>query len=168
MRGNKDLLTFVDLLTQTAKPKSKTFAEVLLAKQKKALDFAARARLEGTSPPVQPPAAVPSDVADPIDELVAEVFQQPQKQKKQKPTFQPLGPNVTIVPRRQTYQDREMEVGRWKVIKKELENRGLPVYAHPRHVPQGEKWLPEEKVRVLEKEESVREEHAGEGYSVIG
>ena len=36
-------------------------------------------------------------------------------------------PNVQIRDRRFTPIDREKEVGRWKVIEKELEKRGLPV-----------------------------------------
>ena len=36
-------------------------------------------------------------------------------------------PNVQILERRYGPIDREIEVGRWKVIKEELEKRGLPV-----------------------------------------
>ncbi|KAK2808572.1 hypothetical protein FQN50_004604 [Emmonsiellopsis sp. PD_5] len=36
-------------------------------------------------------------------------------------------PNVRIMDRRYTPIDKEMEVGRWKVIEEELERRGLPV-----------------------------------------
>ena len=36
-------------------------------------------------------------------------------------------PNVQILPRRYGLIEREMEVGRWKVIQEELEKRGLPV-----------------------------------------
>ncbi len=36
-------------------------------------------------------------------------------------------PNVKMFDRRFTPIDREKEVGRWKVIEKELERRGLPV-----------------------------------------
>lgn len=36
-------------------------------------------------------------------------------------------PNVEILDRRYTPIDREKEVGRWKVIERELERRGLPV-----------------------------------------
>ncbi|RMD41668.1 hypothetical protein DV735_g3430, partial [Chaetothyriales sp. CBS 134920] len=36
-------------------------------------------------------------------------------------------PNVLIFPRRETPVDKEKEVGRWKVIEKELTERGLPV-----------------------------------------
>jgi Ribosomal subunit 39S len=39
-------------------------------------------------------------------------------------------PNVTIFDRRVTPIDKEMMVGRWKVIEKELERRGLPVTGH--------------------------------------
>lgn len=36
-------------------------------------------------------------------------------------------PNVQILDKRYKPIDREVEVGRWKVIKEELEKRGLPV-----------------------------------------
>ena len=36
-------------------------------------------------------------------------------------------PNVQIVDRRYGPISREIEIGRWKVIKKELKKRGLPV-----------------------------------------
>ena len=36
-------------------------------------------------------------------------------------------PNVEVVPRRFTPIDKEKEIGRWKVIEKELVRRGLPV-----------------------------------------
>ena len=36
-------------------------------------------------------------------------------------------PNVQILDKRFGLMDREIEVGRWKVIKEELEKRGLPV-----------------------------------------
>ena len=39
-------------------------------------------------------------------------------------------PNVKIIPRRVTPIDRERELGRWKVIEKELMARGLPVTGH--------------------------------------
>ena len=35
--------------------------------------------------------------------------------------------NLMILPRRETPVDKEKEVGRWKVIEKELIDRGLPV-----------------------------------------
>ena len=35
--------------------------------------------------------------------------------------------NLMILPRRETPVDKEKEVGRWKVIEKELIERGLPV-----------------------------------------
>ena len=37
-------------------------------------------------------------------------------------------PNVQILDKRYGLKDRENEVGRWKVIREELEKRGLPVY----------------------------------------
>jgi hypothetical protein len=42
-------------------------------------------------------------------------------------------PNVKIYSRRVTPIDKEVEVGRWKVIVKELEKRELPVTGH-RHL----------------------------------
>ena len=36
-------------------------------------------------------------------------------------------PNVEIRPRRYTPIDKEKEIGRWKVIERELQARGLPV-----------------------------------------
>jgi len=36
-------------------------------------------------------------------------------------------PNVQIIERRFTPIDKEKEIGRWKVIEKELQARGLPV-----------------------------------------
>ena len=39
-------------------------------------------------------------------------------------------PNVQLFDRRYTPIDREKEVGRWKVIERELEKRGLPVTGH--------------------------------------
>ena len=39
-------------------------------------------------------------------------------------------PNVQIYDRRYTPVDKEKEVGRWKVIEKELQRRGLPVTGH--------------------------------------
>lgn len=36
-------------------------------------------------------------------------------------------PNVQILDKRYSLMERETEVGRWKVIKEELEKRGLPV-----------------------------------------
>ena len=35
--------------------------------------------------------------------------------------------NVMVLPRRETPVDKEKEVGRWKVIERELKDRGLPV-----------------------------------------
>lgn len=45
---------------------------------------------------------------------------------QQKGAFQEL-PNVRVFPRRVTPIDKEKMVGRWKLIKQELEDRGLPV-----------------------------------------
>ncbi|KIW86902.1 uncharacterized protein Z519_12524 [Cladophialophora bantiana CBS 173.52] len=137
LRGSKPLTTFVDLLTQTAKPKPKRFAELLLSKQKKALDFAAREQLRAE--------AEGTPFSDQAEEAISGQSKNPtqKKAKKQRQKFQPLGPNVMIFPRRETQVDREMEVGRWKVIKRELEDRGLPVYPLPKLVPEGEEWRKE-------------------------
>jgi hypothetical protein len=39
-------------------------------------------------------------------------------------------PNVKVYDRRVTPIDKEKAVGRWKVIEKELNERGLPVTGH--------------------------------------
>lgn len=39
-------------------------------------------------------------------------------------------PNVHVYPSRITPIDKEQRVGRWKVIEKELQERGLPVLGH--------------------------------------
>ena len=39
-------------------------------------------------------------------------------------------PNLQIMDRRYTPIDKEKELGRWKVIEKELRQRGLPVTGH--------------------------------------
>lgn len=41
-------------------------------------------------------------------------------------------PNVQIRHKRYGPMDRETEVGRWKVIKEELEKRGLPIFGNKR------------------------------------
>jgi hypothetical protein len=133
LRGNKPLIGLIDLLTQSAKPKPKKFAEVLLAKQKKAVDFATREKLlaeQGLQAHTE--TVVPTNEATKSNGI------------KQKPKFTPLGPNVMVFTRRETQVDREMEIGRWKVIKRELENRGLPVYPVPKLVPAGETWRKDE------------------------
>jgi hypothetical protein len=37
-------------------------------------------------------------------------------------------PNVSVYPRRLVPSDKEISVGRWKVIEKELIEKGLPVF----------------------------------------
>lgn len=37
-------------------------------------------------------------------------------------------PNVQVFPRRVTPVDKEKMVGRWKIIERELQKRGLPVF----------------------------------------
>jgi len=39
-------------------------------------------------------------------------------------------PNVTVYENRLTPVDKEKMVGRWKVIEKELKEKGLPVFGH--------------------------------------
>lgn len=39
-------------------------------------------------------------------------------------------PNVEVFDRRHTPVDKEQEVGRWKIIERELVKRGLPVTGH--------------------------------------
>ena len=39
-------------------------------------------------------------------------------------------PNVSVYSKRVTPIDKEKSVGRWKIIKQELEARGLPVTGH--------------------------------------
>ena len=39
-------------------------------------------------------------------------------------------PNVSIYPKRITPIDKERSLGRWKVIEKELEEKGLPITGH--------------------------------------
>ncbi len=132
IQGNKTLTTFIDLLTQTVKPKPKKFAEILLAKQEKALDFLEQERLLVEQGELDSTVATILIESEPLSQPV-----------KRKPRFEPFGPNVMISPRRETKVDREMEIGRWKVIKKELEDRGLPVYPIPRLVPAGQTWRKE-------------------------
>ncbi len=42
-------------------------------------------------------------------------------------------PNLHIMDRRYTPIDKEKAVGRWKVVEKELRERGLPVTGHRLH-----------------------------------
>ena len=53
--------------------------------------------------------------------------------QKQKNELKPLGSNVLLLSRRETPVDKHKEVGRWKLIEKELIARGLPVLG---------KWTP--------------------------
>jgi hypothetical protein len=66
-----------------------------------------------------------------IGALVAHVVKPP-KAKKLAEEIQAKGdllelPNVHVFPRRVTPVDKENMVGRWKIIERELEKRGLPV-----------------------------------------
>jgi hypothetical protein len=61
--------------------------------------------------------------AEPIDSANEDGTTQSNPRRK----LQPLGPNVMVLPRRETPVDKEKEVGRWKLIEKELTERGLPV-----------------------------------------
>lgn len=38
------------------------------------------------------------------------------------------GSNVTVYARRRSMHQKEDEIGRWKLIERELEERGLPLY----------------------------------------
>ncbi|KAK0744268.1 hypothetical protein B0T21DRAFT_447536 [Apiosordaria backusii] len=65
------------------------------------------------------------------DKLIKELVKAPKAKKlaeeiENKQIFQSL-PNVRVFPRRVTPIDKEKMVGRWKVIREELERRGLPV-----------------------------------------
>jgi hypothetical protein len=46
-------------------------------------------------------------------------------------------PNVVVQGRRMTSIDKEMEVGRWKIIQRELEQRGLPLPGEGRERREG-------------------------------
>ncbi|KEF58864.1 uncharacterized protein A1O9_03707, partial [Exophiala aquamarina CBS 119918] len=100
--NDKPLAGFLDLLTrhyvQTA---SKTVASTLQARQEKAL------------------LAAQSDQLADVNNSETE----PKPRRK----IEPLGPNVMVLSRRETPVDKEKEVGRWKLIEKELIERGLPV-----------------------------------------
>lgn len=66
-----------------------------------------------------------------IGDLIAQVVKPP-KPKKLVEEIQARGdllelPNVHVFPRRITPVDKENQVGRWKIIEKELQRRGLPV-----------------------------------------
>lgn len=51
-------------------------------------------------------------------------------------------PNVTVYARRVTPIDKEVQVGRWKVIEEELKKRDLPIVGPGRHDKAREKgWL---------------------------
>lgn len=127
MRDNLNLTDFVELFAERTKPKPKKFAELLLAKQEEALTTA----LEEEDP--QTSASPPQQIEE------KDATGHKNKDKKQKPKFEPLGQNVKILPRRETEISLEKEVGRWKVIERELEKRGLPVYPGKRRG--GETWL---------------------------
>lgn len=124
LRGNKTALDFVELLTQTSKPKPKTVSEALIAKQRQAL-----LGLDGQ-------ASTPTAI-DAAKE--ASAARKNNKNSKSQ-VSQPLGPNVMVLSRRETAVDKEKELGRWKVIERELRARGLPVLGHKVLAPQGEEW----------------------------
>lgn len=104
--NSKTLTEFVDLLTRHyVQTKPKTIVSTLKARQEKALLMAAESAGES------------SESTDVNGETGA----------KPRRKLQPLGPNVMVLPRRETPVDKEKEVGRWKVIEQELIERGLPV-----------------------------------------
>ncbi len=113
VRGNKPVIDFIDLLAQSLKPKPKKMADVLISEQQKALDFVTNAELQQTAE------GLPANRKKPL---------------------RPLGPNVMILSRRETPVDKEKEVGRWKLIERELRARGLPVLGHKNLVSQSEQW----------------------------
>lgn len=60
---------------------------------------------------------------------------EPPKAKKLADELENMGvlsdlPNVKVIPRRVTPVDKDKEIGRWKVIQKELQKRGLPVFGN--------------------------------------
>lgn len=118
------MTNFIDLLTQSAKPKPKKLAEILVAKQRKALDFANQSRLLARAQEEQP---LQQQISVESANRATEEETERTLKKKQQKRFQPLGPNVMILPRKVSEVDKEMEVGRWKVIERELIARGLPV-----------------------------------------
>jgi hypothetical protein len=76
----------------------------------------------------------PSSAADaPLRRIIDHVLdlQKPRpknlyEELTEKPKLMSQG-NLMILPRRETPVDKEKEVGRWKVIERELRARGLPV-----------------------------------------
>lgn len=109
IRNHKTLAEFIDLLTHATKPKPQKTADILVAKQQKALDLATAQRNVETSEP---------------------------KRKIR----QPLGANVLVLSRRETPVDKEKEIGRWKVIERELKARGLPVLGRKPLLSNTEEW----------------------------
>ncbi len=113
IREQKSILDFVDLLTQSAQPKPEKLAAALLAKQQEALELV---QMDAT-------AEIPEATSDATPARAA-------IRERTGDTPTPLGRNVMIIPRRETPLDKEKEVGRWKLIEKELSARGLPVWGH--------------------------------------
>lgn len=116
IRTDKPIPVFIDMLTEATKPKPKRFAEVLLAKQKEALDFASQAEADSGL-----------DAPEGGEQTATSMAW---TQRKEKQNHRPLGPNVMIAPRKITETDKEMDIGRWKVIERELKARDLPLYPH--------------------------------------
>lgn len=81
-----------------------------------------------------------------IDSLVKQLTDPPKPKKlaeliEQKALFKDL-PNVRVFPRRVTPIDKEQMVGRWKIIVRELKERGLPVTGTGDYGPPIEKkWI---------------------------
>ncbi|KIW47877.1 uncharacterized protein PV06_00533 [Exophiala oligosperma] len=122
VRGNKSMAEFVSLLDNT-KPKPQKTAEILIAKQAKALNIKANAD--------------PQTLTD-ITKTESSVETSTPQPKRKVP--RPLGPNVMVLSRRETPVDKEKEIGRWKVIARELQSKGLPVLGHKDLAPQGQEW----------------------------
>lgn len=119
VRGNKSMTEFVSLLDNT-KPRPQKTAEILIAKQNKAINFAANAE------------------SNALTDAAAESSVEVSTPKRRVP--QPLGPNVMVLSRRETPVDKEKETGRWKVIARELQAKGLPPLGHKNLAPQGQEW----------------------------
>ncbi|KAK5237676.1 hypothetical protein LTR47_000768 [Exophiala xenobiotica] len=122
MRNNKSLLDFVNLLDTASKPKPQKTADILIAKQLKALRWTAKPEVESQTLPD------------------AEATSEVENSKPRRTAPPKLGPNVMVLSRRETPVDKEKEIGRWKVIARELEAKGLPVLGHKNLAPQREGW----------------------------
>jgi hypothetical protein len=101
LRSNHTLTEFIGLLSVRNRSTPKNFAGVLLHTHTRAR----QARKETTATGSQTQSAT------------------------QKAAYRPLGPNVAIFRTGESMRSRETEIGRWKVIERELADRGLPLDA---------------------------------------